>query len=124
MPVKKPSFDQTLKALRRGETLDELDAALEECISATELTGKTSSITVNLKIKPKGYGAFVIVDDVKFSKPKFDREATVLFANDEGHLVREDPRQQKLDLKPIDKGAKAELNQLPADPKPQLKTLS
>ena len=125
MSKRNPSFVDTLKALRRGETSDELDAAITECISATELTGKTSSITVKLVIKPKGFGAFTIADDVKSTLPKFDRESTVLFTDANGNLVREDPRQQKLDLKQLDKGpSTANPTPLPTTQKSQLKNFN
>ena len=125
MPVKNPSFVQTLKALRSGQTSDELDEALAECMSATELTGKSSSMTVKVVVKPKGFGAFVITDDVKTTLPKFDRESTVLFTTEQGHLVREDPRQQKLDLNPLQKTQQTHLAELPPEAsKSALKTLS
>lgn len=124
MPAKNTSFSQTLSNLQRGSTIEELDELLTEALQATQDTGKQSTITVKLTIKPNGNGVYKIIDDVKSTLPKFDKEPTVLFTDRDQQLVREDPRQQKLQLEHID-AAPAELKQIPTDnSKPVIKQLS
>lgn len=124
MPVKNTSFSQTLSNLQRGSTIEELDELLTEALQATQDTGKQSTITVKLTIKPNGNGVYKIIDDVKSTLPKFDKEPTVLFTDRDQQLVREDPRQQKLQLEHIE-SAPAELKQIPTDnSKPVIKQLS
>ncbi len=124
MPAKNTSFSQTLSNLQRGSTIEELDELLTEALQATQDTGKQSTITVKLTIKPNGNGVYKIIDDVKSTLPKFDKEPTVLFTDRDQQLVREDPRQQKLQLEHIDP-APAELKQIPTDTsKPVIKSLS
>ncbi|RSE36965.1 hypothetical protein [Acinetobacter junii] len=124
MPAKNTSFSQTLSNLQRGSTIEELDELLTEALQATQDTGKQSTITVKLTIKPNGNGVYKIIDDVKSTLPKFDKEPTVLFTDRDQQLVREDPRQQKLQLEHIDSDP-AELKQIPTDnSKPVIKQLS
>lgn len=124
MPVKNTSFCQTLSNLQRGSTIDELDQLLTDALQASQDTGKVSKLTVTLTIKPNGKGTYKITDDVKSTLPKFDKEATVLFTDGDQQLVREDPRQQKLNLEQIDSGIPVELKKIPAEGKPQIKPLS
>lgn len=124
MSAKNTSFSQTLSNLQRGNTIEELDNLLTEALQATQDTGKQSTITVKLTIKPNGNGVYKIIDDVKSTLPKFDKEPTVLFTDRDQQLVREDPRQQKLNLEHLDSSAPAELKQIPTESKPQIKPLS
>lgn len=123
MPAKNTSFSQTLANLQRGSTIEELDQLLTDALQASQDTGKVSKVSVTLTIKPNGMGTYKITDDVKSTLPKFDKEATVLFTDRDQQLVREDPRQQKLDLERID-SAPVELKQVPTDnEKPVIKSL-
>ncbi|MCM1958008.1 hypothetical protein NCZ17_01300 [Acinetobacter modestus] len=124
MSAKNTSFSQTLSNLQRGNTLEELDNLLTEALQATQDTGKQSTITVKLTIKPNGNGVYKIIDDVKSTLPKFDKEPTVLFTDRDQQLVREDPRQQKLNLEQIDESGPVEVKALPTEAIPKLKALS
>ncbi len=77
MTAKKTSFCQTLGNLQHGDTIDQLDDLLTEALQASNDTGKVSKVTVTLTIKPNGRGTFKIMDDVKSTLPKFDKEPTV-----------------------------------------------
>ena len=124
MPAKTTSFSQTLGNLRHGETLSEIDGLLTDALKASEDTGKVSKVTVTLTIKPNGRGTYKIVDDIKSTLPKFEREPTILCTDGEQQLVREDPRQQKLKLEQVEDDAPAELKKLPEQSAPKLKALS
>lgn len=124
MPVKTTSFSQTLGNLRHGETLSEIDELLTDALQASEDTGKVSKVTVTLTIKPNGKGTYKIVDDIKATLPKFEREPTILFTDGDQQLVREDPRQQKLKLEQIEDSSPAVVKALPETPAPKFKTLS
>ena len=123
MPVKNTSFSQTLANLQRGDTIEQLDELLTEALQASNDTGKVSKVTVTLTIKPNR-GTYKIQDDIKSTLPKFDKEPTVLFTDGNQQLVREDPRQQKLNLEHIDAGTPTELKQIPTENKPTIKPLS
>lgn len=124
MSNNKTSFAQTLENLRHGTVAEEIDALLTEALQATADTGKQSKVTISLTIKPNGNGVYKIMDDVKSTLPKFDKEPTVLFTDGKQQLVREDPRQQKLNLERIESSGPVDIKALPQTQKPTLKTLS
>ena len=121
---KKTSFAQTLENLRHGTVAEEIDALLTEALQATADTGKQSKVTISLTIKPNGNGVYKIMYDVKSILPKFDKEPTVLFTDGQQQLVREDPRQQKLNLEQIKSSGPVDVKPLPQTKNPTLKTLS
>lgn len=121
---KKTSFCQTLGNLQHGYTLQELDQALTEALQASSDTGKQSTVTVKLTIKPNGAGTYKIVDDIKTTLPKFEKEATVLFTDRDQQLVREDPRQQRLSLEQVSTSGPIDLKTIPAEAAPKIKTLN
>ncbi|EXG71419.1 hypothetical protein J709_0264 [Acinetobacter baumannii 7893] len=124
MTAKKTSFCQTLGNLQHGDPIDQLDDLLTEALQASNDTGKVSKVTVTLTIKPNGRGTFKIMDDVKSTLPKFDKEPTVLFTDGDQQLVREDPRQQKLKLEQVSESGPVELKSIPADKKQSFKPLN
>lgn len=117
------SFKQAMALLRHGDCEEEVNAKLTECLQATMDTGKASTLTIKLSIKPNGNGVVKVVDDIKATVPKFDKEPTVLFTDKNNQLVREDPRQQKLDLQNLEQKRQV-AQDLPTQTKPEFKTLS
>ncbi|MEQ1214275.1 hypothetical protein [Acinetobacter nosocomialis] len=124
MTAKKTSFCQTLGNLQHGDTLQQLDNLLSEALQASNDTGKVSKVSVTLTIKPNGRGTYKIMDDVKSTLPKFDKEPTVLFTDGDQQLVWEDPRQQKLKLEQVSESGPVELKSIPTEPKQTFKTLN
>lgn len=124
MSKNKTSFTQTLENLRHGTVAEEIDELLTEALQATADTGKQSKVTISLTIKPNGNGVYKIMDDVKSILPKFDKEPTVLFTDGKQQLVREDPRQQKLNLEQIQSSGPVDVKALPETKKPTFKNLS
>ncbi|WIH75487.1 hypothetical protein [Acinetobacter baumannii] len=124
MTAKKTSFCQTLGNLQHGDTIAQLDDLLSEALQASNDTGKVSKVTVSLTIKPNGRGTYKIMDDVKSTLPKFDKEPTVLFTDGDQQLVREDPRQQKLKLEQVSESGPVDLKSIPTDQKQTFKTLN
>ncbi|MDX8157792.1 hypothetical protein SLK20_01080 [Acinetobacter pittii] len=124
MTAKKTSFCQTLGNLQHGDTVNQLDNLLTEALQASNDTGKVSKVSLTLTIKPNGRGTYKILDDVKSTLPKFDREPTVLFTDGDQQLVREDPRQQKLKLEQVSQSGPVDLKAISADNKQTFKTLN
>lgn len=118
------SFCQTLGNLQHGCTLQELDQALTEALQASADTGKQSTVTVKLTIKPNGAGTYKIIDDIKTTLPKFEKEATVLFTDRDQQLVREDPRQQRLNLERVSDSGPIDLKAIPTESAPKIKALN
>lgn len=117
--MKDPKFTDTLAQLRHGSTSDELDAELAACIAAASLTGKAATLTVKITVKPQGNsGVYTFNDKVTSSIPVLDREATVLFQNADGDLVREDPRQQKMNFQDVSAPMPSNFKDVPETKKP------
>lgn len=75
------NFNQTLDTIYAGGLAAELDEKLTEVVRAAELTGKTGSISVTLKIKAKGSsGQIEITPAVKALVPEHERGNVLMFA--------------------------------------------
>lgn len=99
----RPAMD-TLREIRNGLMLSELEAAIASAAQAVRDTGKKATITIELAIKPTGSGAVraVTIGDkikVKVAEPVGDE--TVFFMADNLDLTRHNPDQGKLDLKSV-----------------------
>jgi hypothetical protein len=97
-------FFSTLRDLRAGSTLDDLDSAIAEVVSAVKATHKTGEITLKLKIRPpkKATATYLTVEDEVTTKvPKHDRADTIFFPLADNSLSRNDPSQLQLGLRPV-----------------------
>lgn len=97
-------FAAFLQEQRGGEAHAEASALLQDLILAATATGKTGSLTVQIKVKPSKAGGrtVTITDVVKATIPEHDREISVFYVDDDGNLHRNDPRQQTLPLAAVD----------------------
>jgi hypothetical protein len=92
-----------LREHRNGVTLDELSDALQELVAAVTDEGKAGKLTLTVSVKPMGRdsGALEVACDIKCALPKKTPGTSVFFASPENNLVRQDPRQQTLELREI-----------------------
>ena len=90
----------TIKALRDGEFIDELNDALQETINAVSEVGKPATLTITLSITPAGR-TVVIADTIKPKTPVRDKDATIFFLGTGNALTRTDPKQAKF---PVEAG--------------------
>jgi hypothetical protein len=93
------AFVNTLKEIRNGEVLEELSTKLAGLVKAVRATGKGGSLTLKLSVSPMkraGENTFILDDDIKVAEPQFERQGTVLYANEDNSLSRNDPRQPVL----------------------------
>ena len=87
-----------------GDLIPVLDHAGEEfgkLINAVVTNGKAGSITMKIDIKPSTAGALAVKATVVSKIPKGLPPESLLWPTPEGNLMAEDPRQTKLDLKPV-----------------------
>ena len=98
----KPFID-TLRALRDGQTEDDLAQELNALVEAVASTGKKGTLTLTITVSKvtKNSDQLLLVDDVKAKLPKADRGASIFWPTPENNLVRHDPRQGKLELKRV-----------------------
>jgi hypothetical protein len=103
------AFANLLAGMKRGAVLGDLDDTLKEVVSAINATGKAGSITLKLKIVPEGKAdsespIYAITEDISVKKPRKSRGVAKFFGDEDGNLMRNDPKQQEIKFGAIDGG--------------------
>lgn len=93
--------------------LDVAGGKLSDLITAVVANNKAGSLTLKIDIKPSTAGALAVKAEVKITKPKGLPPESLLWATPDGNLMADDPRQTKLELKPV-----------AAEPSRELKTVA
>lgn len=81
--------------------LDVAGAKLAEVIAAVVANNKAGSLALKIDIKPSTAGALAVKAEVVIKKPKGLPPESLLWPTPEGNLLADDPRQTKLELKPV-----------------------
>lgn len=87
-----------------GDLIPIMDAAgakFNELINAVTGHQKAGTLTLKIAVKPSTAGALAVKAEVSITKPKGLPPESLLWATPEGNLLAEDPRQTKLELKPV-----------------------
>jgi len=91
-----------LREHRNGVTHDDLSDALQALVAAVTEEGKGGTLTFSVAVKPMGKSDGLEVSaDVKIKPPKPTPGVSIFFASPENNLVRQDPRQQAMELREI-----------------------
>lgn len=92
------SFVDTLRDLRGGELIEQLDTSLQELVQAVQTTGGGGQVVLTIVVAPtKGAAEAVVVKDiVKLKKPEIKSAGTLMFPTPEGNLSRKHPKQDEL----------------------------
>lgn len=105
-PAPNNTFLHVLQHHEEGEILNQLAEAQRECRAAAEMTGKVASLTLVVKFKAAARGATaILIAPVKVKLPEVEPGASLWFADEEGNLHRNDPRQKELPLKTVENPA-------------------
>lgn len=97
----RPFYD-FLREHRNGVTHDELADALNELVTAVNEEGKAGTLTFTVNIKPMGKSDGLEVSaDIKVKPPKKTAGVSIFFSTPDNNLVRQDPRQQSMELREI-----------------------
>lgn len=101
-------LNDNLKSVRvetdDGDLVPIMDVAgmkFSELIQAVSAHNKAGKLTLKIDIKPSTAGTLAVRADVSITKPKGMPAESLLWPTPEGNLLAEDPRQNKLDLKPV-----------------------
>jgi hypothetical protein len=87
-----------------GDLIPILDQAGDEfsaLVNAVVATGKAGSISMKIDIKPSTAGALAVKGSITTKTPKGLPPEALLWPTPEGNLLSEDPRQLKIELRPI-----------------------
>ncbi|MEN6533338.1 MAG: hypothetical protein ABFD89_06725 [Bryobacteraceae bacterium] len=104
-PAVDRAFLNIIAAHRGGNIITEVSAAMKQVTAAVQLTGKGGSVTLTMDISPasKGdAGTLVFLPKVKANVPEAEAVGSIFYADADFNLVREDPNQQRLDLKVVE----------------------
>ena len=96
------SFITLLQNHRQGGALNELGQALRTVADAAQLTGKPGGITLKVAITPTNSGAVEILDDIKITMPKAEKEGSLFFVGEDGNLLRNNPNQLEMPLRAVE----------------------
>jgi hypothetical protein len=97
----RPFYD-FLREHRNGLTHDELATGLNDLVAAVCEENKAGTLTFSVSVKPMGKGDGLEVSaEVKTKLPKKTPGVSIFFATPENNLVRQDPRQQSMELREI-----------------------
>lgn len=99
MPVR-PITD-ALRHLGAGCLIDDASDAMASLVQAVDQTGKAGSLTIKISLRKATAGALAVTGAVTVKKPAEPPIESLMFPTPEGNLLTEDPRQNKLDLKPV-----------------------
>lgn len=92
-------FLATLQTMRKGVSLADLDANMRELVAHVRRTRKPGTMTWKVKVSPNSKGNVEILaidDEVSIKLPKTDGGVTIYFADDDGRLMRNDPKQLEM----------------------------
>jgi len=117
VPIGPRPFLEAIRELRNGRTLDDLADQLNTLVAVVRDTNKAGSLTLKLSIRPATRNdatTVLLEDEVILKLPKPDRAATLMFTTDDNNLCRDNPRQQKLNLRGVPDEQPADLKKVPA----------
>lgn len=93
---------KTLSQLHAGLLADDANEQLQELVKACDTTGKPGTMTITISVRKATAGALAVKGKVTAKLPKEPDIEALLFPTPEGNLLTEDPRQRKLDIRPVD----------------------
>lgn len=84
---------EVLSTQRKGKCLIEAQTKLQELVKTCLLTGKKGMITIKLEVEASEDSTVVIGDDISLKLPKPSVSRSVFYADEQGALFRDDPKQ-------------------------------
>ncbi len=101
-------INENLRGVRietpEGDLLPVMDVAgakFADLIQSVTQHNKAGTLTMKISVKPSTAGTLAVKAEVSTTKPKGLPPEALLWPTPEGNLLAEDPRQTKLDLKPV-----------------------
>ncbi len=98
-------FSDTIIQINNGATVAEMNDALQKVVAAARQTGKSGAVTLTIKVAPAAKNAadvLMVESQVKARLPEPERGMTIFYATEDNKLVRNDPKQQRLDLRTVE----------------------
>lgn len=87
---------EVLQQQRDGKAVREYQRLMQDLVRECRETGTSGKLTIVLTVQPKTDGSVVLTDEPKVTPPKRQRGTTSFYDDEEGALLREDPKQPEL----------------------------
>ena len=95
-------FMDFLREHRGGMTHEQLTDALQELVAAVVTERRPGKLVFTITIKPFGKkDGLEVGAELKITPPKEERGTSIFYVTPENNLVRQDPRQQSMELHEI-----------------------
>lgn len=98
------AFLNILSAHKGGTMISEVSAAIKQVTAAAQLTGRAGKVTLEMSLRPASKGTastLVFETKVKAKVPEAEAPGSIFYADEDFNLVRDDPKQAKLDLRVV-----------------------
>jgi hypothetical protein len=94
-------FADVLRDLAGGQAYETLTLELAHVVQEVIKTQKAGALSLTLNITANGPGSVQIAESIKSKVPELPKGKTLFFATEAGTLTRDDPRQEKLNLRDV-----------------------
>ena len=100
--AEKPPYEDNgivpvLKAIDRQNFLVDLQNSLDQVVVATQETGKSGKLSIEIEVAPNAKtGAVEVSGDIKVKIPQPNRKAAIFYVTQDNKLVRYQPQQQDM----------------------------
>lgn len=101
----KNNYVDLVSGFRDGATAVELEKNLQALITSVRETGKGGTLDLRIIVKPAATGNSVLVveDKITLKAPVPPRDKAIYYATDDNLLIRDNPNQQTLAFKTVEK---------------------
>lgn len=97
-------FAAILNDIRAGQVADDAARLMQELVAAVREHGKKGELTLKIAVEVMNEDALSVSGDVTIKAPRATPRAAIFFADANGNLLREHPRQATIpDLRVLDK---------------------
>lgn len=88
-------FADILRDIRGGQVSDQAAVSIQELVAAVREHGKKGTLTLQITVEPmkNNEAALAVSGEVTLKAPKAAPKAAIFFADNDGNLLRDDPRQ-------------------------------
>jgi len=101
----------TLRLLEGGTFLDKCSDEMTNLVKQVESTGKGGEIVIRVKVKRVTASTVGLIPTCETKIPKEKPDEMLFYPTPDGNLSIDNPKQQKLDLKPVETGKPSEFKQ-------------
>lgn len=84
---------RNLQAIRKGGVVQDLNESIQSLVKMVMETGRVGSVTLKIGLKPvsKNEDQIQVSDTITIQPPKAEPGSTILWASEDGELLRSEP---------------------------------